>query len=171
MFLVDFQCWVAEVMEEWLRIGYGPGRANWYSFALEALSNTTPNEKLFHSSASMKWSSKKDFQYLKQVSLQVACNATAKHYGPFYVFFFTFLLICLNPYFFLFCFFVFGFGFFFFLVAINYVALMALSEEDGMREIEALKDLQARLSSMEIEAPVSRLLVSAGRQLFGQELR
>ena len=114
MFLVDFQCWVAEVMEEWLRIGYGPGRANWYSFALEALSNTTPNEKLFHSSASMKWSSKKDFQYLKQVSLQVACNATAKHYGPFYVFFFSFLLICLNPYFFLFCFFVFGFGFFFF---------------------------------------------------------
>jgi len=56
-------------------------------------------------------------------------------------------------------------------VAIDYVALMALSEEDGMREIEALKDLQARLSSMEIEAPVSRLLVSAGRQLFGQELR
>ena len=60
---------------------------------------------------------------------------------------------------------------FFFLVVIDYVALMALSEEDGMREIEALKDLQARLSSMEIEAPVSRLLVSAGRQLFGQELR
>ena len=171
MFLVDFQCWVAEVMEEWLRIGYGPGRANWYSFALEALSNTTPNEKLFHSSASMKWSSKKDFQYLKQVSLQVACNATAKHYGPFYVFFFFLFINMSKPIFFSLLFFRLWLWFFFFLVAINYVALMALSEEDGMREIEALKDLQARLSSMEIEAPVSRLLVSAGRQLFGQELR
>jgi len=40
-----------------------------------------------------------------------------------------------------------------------------INEEEGMREIEALKDLQARLSSMEIEAPneVGKFLMEAPR--------
>merc|ERR1712131_143675 len=38
-----------------------------------------------------------------------------------------------------------------------------IGEEEGMREIEALKDLQTRLSSMEIEAPndVTKFLMEA----------
>ena len=43
--------------------------------------------------------------------------------------------------------------FFFLLLSFIYGLI---SEEEGMREIEALKDLQTRLSSMEIEAPVNQ---------------